>query len=195
MTYRKRLFRFRQLLPWVCIVGLAIFSSCGRPPRDEECIGKFLLVEVVPPEMYDVPAPQQNAPSLDTPPVNQSEDTEEQFFVVKPGGAVEFHNLHWEDIREKFHRGEGQTGPLPPVGKWRLAQKTETLKNLRKAKWISMCETGSETTLLRGSEEIDHFIFSGYMIREEDKVQFWLPVGDPDLWLFTIFQKVAENDQ
>ena len=194
MTYRKHLFHFRQLMTWICAAGVAIFSSCGRPPRDEECVGKFLLVEVVSPEMYDAPATQQNNPSSATPSFVQSEDTEERFFVIKPGGVVEFHNLRWEDVREKFHRHEEQTGPLPSAGEWRLEQKTETLKNLCKARWISMCEAGSKTTLLHGAEEIDHFIFGGYMIREQNEVQFWLPVGDPDLWLFTIFQKVADED-
>ncbi|MBO4619932.1 MAG: hypothetical protein J5654_07465 [Victivallales bacterium] len=190
MIYHKRRFRFRQLLPWACVVGVALFSCCGKPLRDEECLGKFLLVEVVSPE-NEASAMQQNKPS----PCVLSEDTAERFFVIKPGGVVEFHNLRWEDVREKFHRHEEQTGPLPSAGAWRLEQKTETLKNLRKARWISMCGAGSKTTLLHGAEEIEHFIFGGYMIREQNEVWFWLPVGDPDLWLFTIFQKVADEDE
>ena len=170
-----------------------MFSSCEKPPRDEECMGKFLLVEVVPPEMYEDFAMQQDNPTSPTPIGMQSEDNEERFFVIKPGGVVEFHNLRWEDVREKFHRHEEQTGLLPSTGEWRLEQKAETLKNCRKARWMSMCEAGSEITLLRGSEEIEHFIYGGYMIREQNKVQFWLPVGDPDLWLFTVFQKVADE--
>ena len=161
-----------------------MLSSCGKSPRIEDCVGKFLLVETVSPELYQVPRPQSDDLASSSHPADEGEDNAERFFVIKPGGSVEFHNLRWEDVREKSE-SDAKTNPMPSAGEWWVEPEDKTLMDWRKGKYICV--------YLDASKRYEGFLFGGYMVREQNGLQFWIPVGDPDLFLFIKYQKVAED--
>lgn len=159
-----------------------MLSSCGKSPRIEECIGKFVLVETVPSELYQVPRPQANSSASSSYPADEDADTTERFFVIKLGGDVEFHSLRWEDVKEKSD-SDAKTSPMPPAGEWWVEPEDATLMDWRKGKHIRVYQDASK--------RYEGFLFGGYMVREQNEIQFWIPVGDPDLFLFIKYQKVT----